>query len=80
MKILIKNGLVFDEKNDFVKKDILLDDGIIIKIDNEIKENRCEIIDASESYVLPGLIDTNCRICEPGYEYNEGAKRSYLSA
>ncbi|WP_250278213.1 N-acetylglucosamine-6-phosphate deacetylase [[Clostridium] colinum] len=55
--MIIKNGLVFNENNTFEKKDIYIENGIIV---NNIQEviDKTEI-DAKDCYVIPGLIDTH---------------------
>lgn len=60
-KILIKNGLVVDVENkeNTSVKDILIENDTIIKIDNDIEEIDCKIIDAKGNIVLPGLINTH---------------------
>ncbi|MCD8091049.1 MAG: dihydroorotase [Clostridiales bacterium] len=39
-----------------------------------------EIFDAEGNYLLPGLIDMNCKICEDGYESKDNLKIVSLSA
>lgn len=50
--------------------EIYIKNGLIEKIDNEIKYNT-ETYDAKENVIVPGLIDMNCTSGEPGYEYKE---------
>lgn len=64
--ILITNASIVNEGTITVK-DILIKDGFIIKIDNEISaENVNRHIDASGKYLLPGLIDDQVHFREPG--------------
>jgi len=68
-KLLIKNAVAVDadgRKN----TDILVCDGIIEKIAENITEN-CETYDAAGAFLLPGLIDLHCHLRDPGYEYKE---------
>ncbi len=67
--MIIKNGSVVLE-NGVEKKDILIEDGKIVKISNEIKADG-EVIDASGLYVFPGLIDMHVHLREPGFEHKE---------
>lgn len=69
-KLLIKNGTVVNA-DDVVVADILICDGVINKIDANINEPDCEVIDATGKYVLPGLIDLHVHLREPGQEYKE---------
>ncbi len=76
--ILIKNGFIV-ENNHLVKKDILLDKELIIKIDNNIDEN-CEIIDATDFLVMPGAVDVHVHLREPGFENKETVKTGTMSS
>jgi dihydroorotase len=81
MKLLIKNGRIFDGKSATSRvSDILIEDGIIIEIENEIDSTGCEIIDAKEMYVLPGLVDAHCHLRDPGFEYKEDIESGTRSA
>ncbi len=69
MKLLIKNGALV--LKDGVKKlDILLQDGKIAKISDNITAD-CETVDASGLHVFPGLIDMHVHLREPGFEGKE---------
>ena len=62
--ICIRNGLVFDavhEKSE--KKDILIEQGKIVKIGVELKvPEECEIVDAEGLQVYPGFIDAHSHL------------------
>ena len=66
--LLIKNGRVMDPKSGLDQVcDVLVQDGKIIKIAPEIKEEEgAEIIDASGLVVAPGLVDIHVHFREPG--------------
>ncbi len=65
-EILIKNGLVVDNKQ-MKKADILIKDGLIAKIAEKISEKDCsqdikdnlKVVDAEGKVVMPGLIDAH---------------------
>ena len=59
MKTLIKNGRLLDIKNKFnrEKLDILIENGIIKKIAENISEDNCKIIDIKNKIIAPGFID-----------------------
>ena len=76
--ILIKNGfIVLDNK--LIKKDILIENEFIKKIDTQI-ECDCETVDASGCLVMPGAVDVHVHLREPGFEYKETIKTGTHSA
>lgn len=65
--MIIKNGkvLLFEERS-FVKKDILVENGKIVKIEDVVNpEENCDgmVVDATGKFVTPGLIDAHSHIC-----------------
>jgi dihydroorotase len=59
---LIKNALI-QSGNEFVKKDVLINNKKIIDIKETINEkDGYHILDAKNSFLLPGLIDLNVRL------------------
>ena len=76
--ILIKNGfIVLDNK--LIKKDILIENEFIKKIDTQI-ECDCETVDAKGCLVMPGAVDVHVHLREPGFEYKETIKTGTHSA
>ena len=70
MKTLLKNGTLIDYKNNiFEKYDILVEGDKITKIEKEIKEQADKIIDCTNLYIMPVMIDIHCHLREPGFEY-----------
>ena len=62
---LIKNAAIVNEGSSFVG-DLLVENGIIKKIDSSITINSMTVIDASGKYLIPGLIDDQVHFREPG--------------
>lgn len=61
--MIIKNGLVFLPEEGFVKKDIQMKDGKILKIsDSILNDQGVKEYDASGQYVMPGMIDAHSHI------------------
>lgn len=58
---LIRNGFIFENDKSFIRKDILINNRKITKIDtkinDEIDENFLEVLDAEGCLVVPGFID-----------------------
>ena len=69
MKFLIKNINVVDSK-EIKKLDILVKEKFIDKIDFNISEqNGCKIIDGSDKFLFPGIIDDQVHFREPGLSH-----------
>ncbi len=70
--ILIKKGRLIDPANGVdAVKDILVKDGKVAEIGDNIEENADKVIDASGLVVMPGLIDLHVHFRDPGYENKE---------
>ncbi len=82
MKTLLKNGTLIDYKtNIFEKRDVLIENDKITKIDNSIGESEADkIIDCTNLYVMPGMIDMHCHLREPGFEHKETIETGSKSA
>ena len=80
MKTLLKNGNIVDFSTKFNKKaDVLIEDGIIKEI-GSIEESADEIIDCTDLYVMPGMVDMHCHLRDPGFEYKEDIASGVNSA
>lgn len=60
--------------------DVLVEDGKIIKIAPEIKEEGAEILDATGLVVAPGLVDIHVHFREPGQTHKEDIHTGALAA
>ncbi len=71
MSILIKNGRVIDPQNNIdAKLDILVVDGKITELDKNLDAKKAtQTIDASKKFVIPGIIDLQLNLREPGNQY-----------
>lgn len=66
MKTLIKNAQIVNEGKIF-KSDVLIENDLIAKISENIsEENIDKIIDAENSFLIPGVIDDQVHFREPG--------------
>ena len=68
--MIVRNGNVV-LKNTVEKKDILIENGKIVKIADYIPNNGGEEINAEGLHVFPGLIDMHVHLREPGFEKKE---------
>lgn len=68
--MIIRGGQVV-LKNTVEKKDILVENGKIVKIADYIPANGGEEINAEGLHVFPGLIDMHVHLREPGFEKKE---------
>ncbi|MBI4196761.1 MAG: dihydroorotase [Deltaproteobacteria bacterium] len=72
MNLLIKNGYLIDPANKREGRfDLLIRDGKVKTISQNIKTKADRTIDASGLIVSPGFIDLHTHLREPGYEYKE---------
>ena len=81
MKTLLKNGTLIDYKtNTFEKKDILIEDDKVTKIGKDVSVSAEKIIDCTNFYIIPGMIDMHCHLREPGFEHKETIETGSKSA
>lgn len=81
MTILLKNGKLVDYKtntNDYF--DIFIENGIIKEIAKEINTVADSVIDCTNLFIIPGMIDIHCHLREPGFEYKETIETGMKSA
>ena len=68
--MIIRNGNIV-WNGTVEQKDLLIEDGKITWIAENIPENGSEEIDATGKYIFPGLIDMHVHLREPGFEHKE---------
>lgn len=72
MSLLIKNAMIVNpDKAGKNSQDILIEKGLIKKIESSIKDSAAQTIDAKGFLVMPGLIDMHVHFREPGQEHKE---------
>lgn len=69
--MLVKNCKLVVKNNQEIIRDILIEDGVITKIDENIQAEGHEIVDAQSNYVLPGIIDVHTHMRDPGLTHKE---------
>jgi dihydroorotase len=80
MKILIQNAsyIAFNGVN--IQSDILIENGIITKIDKKIEADVDRKVDAAGLLVSPGFVDLHVHLREPGGEKKETIETGTLAA
>ena len=68
--ILIKNIRAVDTKNDILT-DVLINDGIIAEIGNNIKSGADELIDGTDLVLMPSIFDMHVHFRDPGQAEKE---------
>ena len=68
--MIIKNGKVV-LKNSVEQKDILIENGRIVKMGENLSAVGHQVIDAQGLHIFPGLIDMHVHLRDPGFEHKE---------
>ncbi len=69
---LICNGTIIDPSQSLeAKRDLLIRDGRVAEIAENISADAAEVFDATGLIVAPGFIDLHVHLREPGFEYKE---------
>ena len=79
MKKLFTNLNFLTQKGDILHKDILIENGFIKKIGDNLKTNG-ETINLNNQLVIPGLIDVHVHLRDPGFSYKETIQTGTLAA
>lgn len=82
MKILLKQATILDRESVHYenKQDILIEDGKISKIADQIITEDAEVITSNELFVSQSWVDLKADFCDPGYEYNEDVQTGLAAA
>ena len=81
MKLLLKGGRIVNPAQDFdAIADILIEDGRIIEMGNELRAAGAEVFNAQGFVVVPGLIDMHVHLREPGLEAKEDIVSGTMAA
>ncbi|MFK9092358.1 dihydroorotase [Bacillus salipaludis] len=80
MKLLIQNANYIASNGQTIQTDILIENGIITKIEKKIAEEAERIVDAAGMVVSPGFIDLHVHLREPGGEKKETIATGTMAA
>lgn len=78
--MIIKNAKIVVKDNQTKIVDILLENGKISKIDENINIENQKEVDAKNNLVIPGGVDVHVHLREPGFEYKETIKTGTMAA
>ena len=81
MTVLLKNGKLIDYAtmtDDYF--DILIEDDRIKEISKNINKKSDKVIDCTDLFIIPGMIDMHCHLREPGFEQKETIETGMKSA
>ena len=76
--LIIKGGRVID--GDIRGADVLIKDGKVAEVSENINRPDAEILNASGLYIAPGLVDMHVHLREPGFEYKEDIQTGAMAA
>lgn len=82
MKYLLKAVTIFDKTSAHhrQKKDILIEEGVITKIENQLAENDAITVTGEELIVSKGWVDLKAFLCDPGEEHKETIEKGLNAA
>ncbi|MBR4026617.1 MAG: N-acetylglucosamine-6-phosphate deacetylase [Lachnospiraceae bacterium] len=74
--MIIKNGSVFTEEGKFKQGNVIIADGMIKDIVCDAEVEDTEVIDATDCYVIPGLVDIHFHGCV-GHDFCDGTHEAF---
>ena len=80
MKTLLKNGTLVNPKGQQGRLDLLMENGVITEIAENIQANDAVVVDATGKTVCPGFFDMHVHFREPGQEYKETIETGAMAA
>ncbi|MDR1834277.1 MAG: dihydroorotase family protein [Fusobacteriaceae bacterium] len=81
--MLVKNCKIALSDNREVLRDILIEDGMIVKIEAQIpltESGKAEVVDAGGKLVLPGVVDPHTHMRDPGLTHKEDFTTGSMAA
>lgn len=69
-RLLIRGGTVVDQSGKR-RVDVAIENGVIAEIAPSLESHNAQVLDASDCYVTPGLVDIHVHLREPGREEAE---------
>ncbi|MBU7455604.1 dihydroorotase [Leuconostoc fallax] len=78
--LLIKNAKILSDNQQTIQRDILIQDGTIKEIGDNLSDVQADVFDAQGHFLTPGLVDVHVHFREPGFEYKETIQTGSLAA
>ncbi|MCO6183864.1 dihydroorotase [Leuconostoc fallax] len=78
--LLIKNAKILSDNQQTIQRDILIQDGTIQEIGDNLSDAQADVFDAQGHFLTPGLVDVHVHFREPGFEYKETIQTGSLAA
>lgn len=78
--LLIKNAKILSDNQQTIQRDILIQDGTIKEIGDNLSDAQADVFDAQGHFLTPGLVDVHVHFREPGFEYKETIQTGSLAA
>lgn len=79
MRKIVKNAILVD-KNTHKKGDILIENGRLVEIGEDLNCDDAQVIDAKGKTVMPAFVDLHVHFRDPGFTHKEDLKTGSLSA
>ena len=80
-RLLIRNGRILDPGRDVeLTGDLLITDGKIAAIGQELSADGAQVLDATGLIVCPGFVDIHAHLRDPGQEYKESIQTGTQAA
>lgn len=79
MSLLFKNATLVTAEKSF-NSDVLIEQGLIVKIASHISAHADQEIDCTGKYILPGMIDTHVHFRDPGLTHKADAHTESIAA
>ncbi len=71
MTILLKNATIVTKDSVMKEQDILISDGIIRKIEQNLTDSADQVIDVNHNLAFPAFFDMHTHMRDPGFTYKE---------
>ncbi|HPI53660.1 MAG TPA: dihydroorotase, partial [Chitinophagaceae bacterium] len=81
-QLLIKKATILAPESPFhlKKKDILIKNGLIEKVADQIPDGKLKTLQGKNTYISAGWVDMFADFCDPGYEHKEDLTSGKLAA